>query len=95
MDRNQRHFFISMLTRLRLRKRQKRTLCPSCHGDHTELVNQIEDGEGYWRKEEYLCHDCDCEWDWTHERPFFPLARQDQGAGLDEGRITANLLGYW
>ncbi len=66
-----RHFLISMLTRLRLRKKQKRTLCPSCGGDHTELVIQIDDGEGYWRKEEYLCHDCDCEWDWTHPRPFF------------------------
>jgi len=66
-----RHFLISMLIRWRLRKEQKRTLCPSCHGDHTELVNQIEDEEEYWRKEAYLCHDCDCEWDWTHQRPFF------------------------
>ena len=61
----------SILTRLRLRKGQKRALCPICHGDRTELVNQMEDGEGYWRKEEYLCRDCDCEWDWTHPRPFF------------------------
>ena len=66
-----RHFLISIMTRLRLRKRQNRTLCPSCHRDHTELVNQVEDEEGYWKKEEYLCDDCGCQWDWTHERPYF------------------------
>jgi hypothetical protein len=71
MGGGRRHFLISMLTRLRLTKRQNRTLCPICHGDHTELVAQVEDKEGYWRKEEYLCLDCDCEWDWTHPRPFF------------------------
>lgn len=65
------NFLISTLDRLRLRKKQKRAICPSCHGDHTELVNQMDDEEGLWRKEEYLCYDCDCEWDWTHERPFF------------------------
>jgi transposase-like protein len=65
------HFLISILTRLRLRKRQKRAVCPSCHSDNTELVNQIDDGEGYWKKEEYVCNDCDCEWDWTYQRPFF------------------------
>jgi hypothetical protein len=65
------NFLISMLTRLRLRKKQNRTLCPSCGGGHAELVSQIGDEEGYWRREEYICHDCDCEWDWTHERPFF------------------------
>ena len=66
-----RHFLISILTRLRLRKKEKRTICPSCHSDNTELVNQINDGEGDWKKEEYVCYDCDCEWDWTYQRPFF------------------------
>jgi len=66
-----RHFLISMLTRLRLRNKQKRTICPSCHGDHAELVNQIEDEDGYGKKEEYLCYDCYCEWEWTYRRPFF------------------------
>jgi hypothetical protein len=66
-----RHFLISVWNRVRFRKRKNRTLCPSCHGDHTELVRQIEDEEGHCRKEEYLCHDCDCEWDWTHPHPFF------------------------
>ncbi len=64
------NFLISTLDRLRLRKKQKRNTCPNCHGDKVELVNQIDDGEGYWKKEEYLCYDCDCEWDWTYERPF-------------------------
>jgi len=64
------NFLNSILTLVRLRRKQKRTLCPSCGGYHTKLVRQMED-EGYCRKEEYLCHDCDCEWDWTHPRPFF------------------------
>ncbi len=75
------HFLISMLTRLRLRKKQKRTLCPSCGGGHTDLVSQIEDEEGCWRKEEYLCHDCDCEWEWTYQRPFFHWRRKIRAPG--------------
>ena len=67
-----RYFLISIMTRLRLKKKKNRALCPSCGGSRTQLVSQIEDGEGYWRKEEeYVCHDCNCEWDWTHKRPFF------------------------
>jgi len=64
-------FLISMLTRLTLREKKKGTICPSCGGRHTKLVSEIEDEEGYRRKEEYICHDCHCEWDWTHKRPFF------------------------
>jgi hypothetical protein len=70
MHRSHHHFLISTLIRLGVRKK-KRAICPSCHGDHTELVNQMDDEEGLWKKEEYLCYDCDCEWDWTHQRPFF------------------------
>lgn len=69
--RSEHNFLISTLIRLGLREKKKRAICPSCHGDHTELVNQIGDEEGLWEKEEYLCYDCDCEWDWTHQRPFF------------------------
>src|SRR4030042_2414218 len=76
-----RHFLTSMLNRVGLRKKKDRTLCPSCHGDHTELISQIEDGEGYWRKEEYLCHDCECEWDWKHPRPFFRWRRKIRAPG--------------
>jgi hypothetical protein len=64
-------FLISMLDRLTPRKKQKRNPCPNCHGDHVELVNQIDDENGYWKKEEYLCYDCYTEWDWTYERHFF------------------------
>ena len=65
------HFLISRLHRFRSRKRQKRSSCPNCHGENVELMNQADDREGNWRKEEYFCHDCDCEWDWTYESPFF------------------------
>ncbi len=65
------NFLISMLSRLGFKKKQSRTLCPRCGGVHTELVSQMEDREGYRRREEYICHDCHCEWDWTHKRPFF------------------------
>jgi hypothetical protein len=66
---------------LRLRKKQKRAICPSCHGDHTEVVSQIDDGEGYWKKEEYLCYDCDCEWEWTYRRAFFHWRRKIRAPG--------------
>lgn len=71
MYRDPHHFLISTLIRLGLRKKKKRAVCPNCHGNNVELVNQIGDEEGLWEKEEYLCYDCDCEWDWTHQRPFF------------------------
>ncbi len=60
-----------MLTRLRLRKRKKRAnvTCPVCYGENIELVNESSE-KGFWKKEEYLCYDCDCEWDWTFQRRF-------------------------
>jgi hypothetical protein len=69
-------FLTLTLARLRSKKKQRRATCPSCYGDHTELVNQIEDEEGYWEKEAYVCYDCDCEWDWTVQRPFFRWRRK-------------------
>jgi len=69
-------FLTSRLTRLRSKKKQRRATCPNCQGGHVELVNQIDDEEGYWRREEYLCYDCDCEWDWTYQRPFFRWSRK-------------------
>ena len=46
--------------------------CPICLGNNVVLINQIIDKyDEYWKKEEYLCYDCDCEWDWTFQRPFF------------------------
>lgn len=56
---------------IRLRSKKYNTTCPNCHGDNVELVNQINDEKGHWKKEEFFCHDCACEWDWTYERPFF------------------------
>ena len=70
------HFLTSGLDRLRLKKKQGRATCPICQGGYVELVNQVNDEEGYWRKEEYLCHDCDCEWEWTYRRPFFHWRRK-------------------
>ena len=70
------HFLISTLARLWPRKKQRRTTCPKCLGDNVERVDQISDGEGYWKKEEYLCYDCDCEWEWTYQRPFFHWRRK-------------------
>jgi hypothetical protein len=71
MNRNNPHFQISMLTRLRLRKKKKRAnvTCPMCHGNNIELIHESSE-EGYWKKEEYFCYDCECEWDWTFQRPF-------------------------
>jgi len=71
MNHSHTHFLTSALDRLRLRKKQERALCPSCRGMNVERVNQVDDEEGYWKIEEYLCKDCDCEWDWTYQRPFF------------------------
>ena len=61
-----------MATLRRLGKRKKRVdvTCPVCHGHNVELTDESGE-EGYWRKEEYLCGHCDCEWDWTYQRPFF------------------------
>jgi transposase-like protein len=60
-----------MLTPVSLRKRKKRltVTCPLCQGSQIELINKTSE-EGYWKKEEYLCYSCDCEWDWTFQRPF-------------------------
>jgi hypothetical protein len=76
MHGGKRHFLISTLTRLWSWKKQKRHTCPKCLGDNVELVDQTSDGEGYWRKEGYLCYDCDCEWEWTYQRPFFHWRRK-------------------
>jgi len=70
MVRGKFNFLLSILYRLRSRKEQKRNTCPICCGDNVELVNQINE-EGFSRKEEYLCYDCDCEWDWTYQRSLF------------------------
>lgn len=60
-----------MTALLRLKKRRKRTnvTCPVCHGNKAELIGENSE-EGFWRKEEYFCRDCDCEWDWTYQRRF-------------------------
>lgn len=73
MDRGNRHSLISMLNRMSLRKKRntRNMTCPNCNGNHVELLNQIVDEEGSWRRELYLCCDCDSEWDWTYKRPFF------------------------
>jgi hypothetical protein len=71
VDRDRFEFLVSRLFRSRWRRKQKKSTCPNCHGSNVELVSQKKDQEGYWRKEEYLCYDCDCEWDWTYQRPFF------------------------
>jgi len=66
-----------MLNRLRLRKKRIRThvTCPICQGKNIELIHESSE-EGYWKKEEYLCVDCDCEWEWTFQRPFsHPLVK--------------------
>jgi hypothetical protein len=57
---------ISRIMYWRLIKKHKKTMtCPSCHGNNVELINQMEIEADYCIVEEYLCHDCDCEWDWT------------------------------
>jgi len=56
---------------IRFKKRTKRinATCPICNGLHVELIGESRE-EGFWRKEEYFCRDCECEWDWTYRRPF-------------------------
>ncbi|HUL37928.1 MAG TPA: hypothetical protein VLW47_09590 [Thermodesulfobacteriota bacterium] len=66
----------SGLTRLRSKRKQRRATCPNCRGGNVELVNQMDDEEGYWSREEYLCNECECEWDWTYKRPFFRWRRK-------------------
>lgn len=60
-----------MLNHLRLRKKRKEAHvhCPICHGNNIELIHQIDDEER-WKKEEYFCRECECEWDWTFQSPF-------------------------
>ena len=70
MYRRHRNFLISMLARIRWKRKQRRNTCPNCLGDNVELVNQINE-EGVSKIEEYLCYDCDCEWEWTYRRPLF------------------------
>jgi len=67
------HFLILILTRVRLRKKQntRNMTCPNCNGNRVEMLNQIIDEEGSWKREEYLCWDCESEWDWTYDRLFF------------------------
>ena len=50
--------------------------CPNCHGNNVELISHVEIEVDYCRMEEYLCHDCDCEWDWTFKRQFFHWRRK-------------------
>jgi transposase-like protein len=73
MYRGSLHFLISILARLGLKKRWHacNVTCPNCSGNHVELLNQTIDKDGSWKREEYLCCDCDSQWDWTYERPFF------------------------
>ena len=67
------HSLISILTRISLKKKRntRNVTCPNCNGNHVELLKKIIDERGSWKREEYLCYDCDSEWDWTYERPFF------------------------
>jgi len=67
-----RHTLISSLTHWRLNKKRRKTMtCPNCQGNNIELINQINIETEYCKIEEYFCHDCDCEWDWTFQRQFF------------------------
>lgn len=39
--------------------------CPTCGGGNIELVKQTDDGnQKYFETEEYVCLDCDAEWEW-------------------------------
>ncbi len=70
MDRSNRRLLNSTLTRLRLKKRRKIDMhCPNCHGENVELVGEMNDRDGRWKEERYFCRDCECEWDWTFQRP--------------------------
>jgi hypothetical protein len=50
--------------------------CPNCHGNKVKLINQTEIDADYCIIEKYLCHECDCEWEWTLKRPFFRWRRK-------------------
>jgi len=39
-------------------------VCPCCGSLDIDRVNVKDDGQGYWQKEEYICYECDCEWEW-------------------------------
>lgn len=45
--------------------------CPNCHGNNTECLNQVIVERDSFKTEQFFCHDCDCEWDWTFQRSFF------------------------
>ena len=69
---SKRQFLISRIMRWRLiKKHGKAMTCPNCHGTDIELINQMEVEVNYSIIKQYLCHDCDCEWDWTLQRQFF------------------------
>jgi len=53
--------------------------CPNCHGNNIELINHINIEAEYCKTEEYFCHECDCEWDWTFQRSFLGLGVKIRG----------------
>jgi hypothetical protein len=67
-----RHTLISSISHWRLNKKRRKTMaCPNCNGNNIELIHQINIEKDDCKIEEYFCHDCDCEWDWTFQRQFF------------------------
>jgi hypothetical protein len=45
------------------------------------LTNQVYGREDNWKKEIYVCHDCDSSWDWTFEQPFFRWPKRVKSPG--------------
>jgi len=65
-------FLISRIMHWRLNKKHRKLIaCPNCNGNNIELLNQIVIERDYFKAEEFLCYDCDCEWDWTFQRSLF------------------------
>jgi transposase-like protein len=64
------------------RRMQRSTMfCPVCRGEKIELTNQVYGREDNWKKEIYVCHDCDSSWDWTFEQPFFRWPKRVKSPG--------------
>ncbi len=43
------------------------------------MINHKNIEEEYCKIEQYFCHECDCEWDWTFQRSFLGLGVKIRG----------------
>lgn len=52
--------------------------CPQCHSSNTDMTHKQTDGQGYSECEDYVCNDCECEWEWAMEMTILKQGIQEE-----------------